>query len=126
MTLRREAHLPYMPGIDALRAVAVLAVFFYHVGVSWMPGGFLGVDVFFVISGYLITALLVKEFARNGFVDVAAFWMRRARRLLPAVAVMIAATMVVAAIVVPTEVPSLRGDAVASLLYVNNWHLVFT
>jgi peptidoglycan/LPS O-acetylase OafA/YrhL len=126
MTPSRESRLPYMPGIDALRAIAVLAVFFYHVGAEWIPGGFLGVDVFFVISGYLITALLLGEFRRAGHIDVVAFWLRRARRLLPAVAVMIAVTLIFAALLTPGDLDRLRGDALASLLYVNNWHLVFT
>jgi peptidoglycan/LPS O-acetylase OafA/YrhL len=127
MSRPQDKRLPYMPGIDALRAIAVLAVFFYHVNTGgWMPGGFLGVDVFFVISGYLITALLLSEYRKAGHLDVLRFWMRRARRLLPAVAVMIAVTLVLAAIVVPGEVPSLRGDALASLFYVNNWHLILS
>jgi peptidoglycan/LPS O-acetylase OafA/YrhL len=127
MSRPQDNRLPYMPGIDALRAIAVLAVFFYHVSTGgWMPGGFLGVDVFFVISGYLITALLLSEYRRAGHLDVLRFWMRRARRLLPAVAVMIAVTLVIAAIVVPGDVPSLRGDALASLFYVNNWHLILS
>jgi peptidoglycan/LPS O-acetylase OafA/YrhL len=125
MSRPQDKRLPYMPGIDALRAIAVLAVFFYHVNTGgWMPGGFLGVDVFFVISGYLITALLLSEYRTAGHLDVLRFWMRRARRLLPAVAVMIAVTLVLAAIVTPGDVPSLRGDALASLFYVNNWHLI--
>jgi peptidoglycan/LPS O-acetylase OafA/YrhL len=116
-----------MPGIDGLRAIAVLAVFFYHVGAGWLPGGFLGVDVFFVISGYLITSLLLSEYrTRGGHIQVVQFWLRRARRLLPAVVVMIAVTLIVAALLVPDRIDSLRGDALASLLYVNNWHLVFT
>jgi peptidoglycan/LPS O-acetylase OafA/YrhL len=115
-----------MPGIDALRGVAVLAVFLYHANVSWMPGGFLGVDVFFVISGYLITSLLLSEYRNRGHVDVVQFWLRRARRLLPAVGVMIAVTLLVAAVLIPEDVADLRGDAVASLLYVNNWHLILT
>jgi peptidoglycan/LPS O-acetylase OafA/YrhL len=61
-----DKRFPYLPGIDAMRALAVLAVFGYHAGLSWIPGGFLGVDVFFVISGYLITSLLVREFERDG------------------------------------------------------------
>ena len=126
MSLKRETHLPYMPAIDGLRAVAVLAVFAFHVGVAWMPGGFLGVDVFFVISGYLITALLIAEFKRNGHIDVIAFWLRRARRLLPAVAVLIAVVMLVAAFATPADVPGLRGDAVYSLIYANNWHQIIT
>jgi peptidoglycan/LPS O-acetylase OafA/YrhL/lysophospholipase L1-like esterase len=114
-----------MPGIDALRAIAVLAVFLYHAGVGWMPGGFLGVDVFFVISGYLITSLLLSEYRRGGHIRLGRFWARRARRLLPAVGVLIAVTMVVAAIVEPDRVNELRGDAIASLAYVANWHFIF-
>jgi peptidoglycan/LPS O-acetylase OafA/YrhL len=127
MSRPQDHRLPYMPGIDALRAIAVLAVFFYHVSTGgWMPGGFLGVDVFFVISGYLITALLLSEYRRAGHLDVLRFWLRRARRLLPAVAVMIAVTLIAAAIFTPGDISGLRGDAVASLFYVNNWHLVLS
>ena len=115
-----------MPGIDGLRAIAVLAVFFYHVGTDWMPGGFLGVDVFFVISGYLITSLLLSEVRKSGRVNVLKFWLRRARRLLPAVVVMIVVTLLAAAILVPDRIDSLRGDAFASLFYFNNWHLVLS
>jgi peptidoglycan/LPS O-acetylase OafA/YrhL len=115
-----------MPGIDALRAIAVLAVFFYHAGVGWMPGGFLGVDVFFVISGYLITSLLLSEYRRGGHIKLGKFWLRRAQRLLPAVGVFIAVTMIVAAIVEPDRINELRGDAVASLLYFANWHFIFS
>ena len=126
MSRPQDNRLPYMPGIDALRALAVLAVFLYHAGVGWMPGGFLGVDVFFVISGYLITSLLLSEYRRGGPRHLWQFWLRRARRLLPAVGVLIAVTMVVAAIVVPEQMPQLRGDAIASLGYVANWHLIFS
>jgi peptidoglycan/LPS O-acetylase OafA/YrhL/lysophospholipase L1-like esterase len=104
----------------------VLAVFLYHAGVGWMPGGFLGVDLFFVISGFLITSLLLREFRRGGHVDLGRFWLRRAKRLLPAVGVMIATTMVVAAIVEPDRIDALRGDAFASLAYFANWHFIFT
>jgi peptidoglycan/LPS O-acetylase OafA/YrhL len=119
-----DKRFPYLPGIDALRALAVLAVFFYHSSVGWMPGGFLGVDVFFVISGYLITSLLLREFRRGGHVQLGRFWLRRARRLLPAVGVLIAVTMVIAAIVEPNRIDQLRGDAVASLAYFANWHFI--
>jgi len=121
----QDNRLPYLPGIDALRAIAVLAVFLYHAGVDWTPGGFLGVDVFFVISGYLITSLLLSERRRTGTVKLGQFWLRRARRLLPAVGVLIAVTMVVAAIVEPDRVGALRGDAIASLAYVANWRFIF-
>jgi peptidoglycan/LPS O-acetylase OafA/YrhL len=104
----------------------VLAVFLYHAGVGWMPGGFLGVDVFFVISGYLITSLLLSEYRRSGgTVKLGQFWLRRVRRLLPAVGVLIAVTMVVAAIAEPERMTELRGDAISSLGYVANWHFVF-
>jgi peptidoglycan/LPS O-acetylase OafA/YrhL len=122
----QDSRFPYLPGIDALRALAVLAVFFYHSGVGWMPGGFLGVDLFFVISGYLITSLLLREFRGGGAVNLGRFWLRRAKRLLPAVSVMIAVTMIVAAIVEPDRVDALRGDALASLAYFANWHFIFS
>jgi peptidoglycan/LPS O-acetylase OafA/YrhL len=102
----------------------VLAVFAYHAGVGWMPGGFLGVDVFFVISGYLITSLLLSEYRRGGHIRLGRFWARRARRLLPAAGVFVAVTMAVAAIVEPERIDDLRGDAVASLAYVANWHFI--
>jgi peptidoglycan/LPS O-acetylase OafA/YrhL len=121
----QDSRFPYLPGIDALRALAVLAVFLYHAGIGWMPGGFLGVDVFFVISGYLITSLLLREFRRDGHLRLGRFWLRRARRLLPAVGVLIALTMVLAAIVEPDRIDQLRGDAVASLLYFANWHFIY-
>jgi peptidoglycan/LPS O-acetylase OafA/YrhL len=120
----QDSRFPYLPGIDALRALAVLAVFFYHSSVSWMPGGFLGVDVFFVISGYLITSLLLREFRRGGHVRLGRFWLRRARRLLPAVGVLIAVTMIVAAVLEPDRIDQLRGDAIASLAYFANWHFI--
>jgi peptidoglycan/LPS O-acetylase OafA/YrhL/lysophospholipase L1-like esterase len=119
-----DSRFPYLPGVDALRALAVLAVFFYHAGVDWMPGGFLGVDVFFVISGFLITSLLLREFRGGGHVRLGRFWLRRARRLLPAVGVLIAVTMVLAAIVEPDRIDQLRSDAIASLAYFANWHFV--
>jgi peptidoglycan/LPS O-acetylase OafA/YrhL len=125
MSRPQDSRLPYLPGIDALRAIAVLAVFLYHAGVGWMPGGFLGVDVFFTISGYLITSLLLSEYRRGGHVRLGRFWARRARRLLPAVGVLIAVTMIVAAIVEPERLTELRGDAISSLAYVANWHFVF-
>jgi peptidoglycan/LPS O-acetylase OafA/YrhL/lysophospholipase L1-like esterase len=125
MSRPQDSRLPYLPGIDALRAIAVLAVFLYHAGVGWMPGGFLGVDVFFTISGYLITSLLLSEYRREGHIHLGRFWLRRARRLLPAVGVMVAVTMVVAAIVEPDRLTELRGDAISSLAYFANWHFVF-
>jgi peptidoglycan/LPS O-acetylase OafA/YrhL len=125
---RSIKHLPYMPGLDGLRAIAVLAVFVYHFhnGGGWLPGGFLGVDVFFVISGYLITSLLLSEYRRNGRVDLVAFWLRRARRLLPAVGVLIAVVMVLAPFFDFGQISTLRTDALASMGYVTNWALIFS
>ena len=74
----------YMPGLDGFRAVAVIAIILFHLNAQWLPGGFLGVDTFFVISGYLITALLVAEFYRDGTIDIFEFWKRRIKRLIPA------------------------------------------
>src|ERR1700761_98043 len=125
MSRPKDSHFPYMPGIDAMRALAVLAVFGYHAGLGWLPGGFLGVDVFFVISGYLITSLLLREFRGTGKIELARFWIRRARRLLPAVGVLIAVAMIVSAIADPNKIDQTRGDALASLLYFANWQFIF-
>jgi peptidoglycan/LPS O-acetylase OafA/YrhL len=125
MSRPKDSHFPYMPGIDAMRALAVLAVFGYHAGLSWVPGGFLGVDVFFVISGYLITSLLLREFRGTGKIQLGRFWIRRARRLLPAVGVLIAVAMIVSAIAEPNKIDQIRGDALASLFYFANWHFIF-
>ena len=83
------SRVPYLPGLDGMRALAVVAVMIYHANSEWLPGGFLGVEVFFVISGYLITLLLIAEQERTGRVDLGHFWLRRARRLLPALFVML-------------------------------------
>ena len=118
------SRLPYMPGLDGLRALAVVAVLLYHAGFSWLPGGFLGVEVFFVISGYLITALLLAEWRRLGCVDLKAFWLGRARRLLPALYLVLVATLAYAVVFLPSEVAGLRADVLAALGYVTNWYLV--
>ena len=88
------SRLPYLPGLDGMRALAVVAVMLYHTNNGWMPGGFIGVEVFFVISGYLITLLLIGEHEKKGRVDLKQFWMRRARRLLPALFLMTALLMI--------------------------------
>jgi peptidoglycan/LPS O-acetylase OafA/YrhL len=114
-----------MPGVDGLRAVAVAAVVTYHIGASWLPGGFLGVDVFLVISGYLITSLLLAERRLTGGIDLVRFWIRRARRLLPALFVMIVVVLAYMVIFHHGEVARLRGATLASLGYVANWYFVF-
>jgi peptidoglycan/LPS O-acetylase OafA/YrhL len=115
-----------VPALDGIRAVAVTWVLAFHGGLSWASGGFLGVDAFFVLSGYLITALLLAEWTRSGGrFDLAAFWGRRARRLLPALLLVVTAVAVGArALLPPEEVRLLRGDGIAALLYVANWRMV--
>jgi peptidoglycan/LPS O-acetylase OafA/YrhL len=117
--------LPYLPGLDGLRALAVIAVLLYHAELSWIPGGFLGVEVFFVISGYLITALLLAEHRQRGRVDLKAFWLRRARRLLPALYLLLVVTLTFTVVFLPEEVARLRNDAAAAFAYITNWYLIF-
>ncbi|MEN9823115.1 MAG: hypothetical protein RLZ04_1541 [Actinomycetota bacterium] len=121
----RVSQAPYLPGLDGLRALAVIGVILYHADHSWLPGGFLGVEVFFVISGYLITLLLLGEHEREGRVALRAFWMRRARRLLPALFVMFGALAVFMAFFDRRPMGQTRGDFVAGLLYVSNWFQIW-
>jgi peptidoglycan/LPS O-acetylase OafA/YrhL len=116
----------YQPALDGVRAVAVLAVMLFHGGVSWLPGGFLGVDAFFLLSGYLITSLLLAEFDGAGRIRLGAFWGRRARRLLPALLVMVVFVLVVFRLLLPAkETALLRGDALSTLAYVANWRMIY-
>ncbi|MSV99930.1 MAG: acyltransferase family protein [Actinobacteria bacterium] len=118
--------ISYRAGLDGIRAFAVLAVLCYHGGVSWVPGGFLGVDVFFVLSGFLITTLLLKELRSRETIGLVAFWARRARRLLPALfLVLIFCAIFVLFFTTPGTYPSFGADALSSLLYVANWHFIF-
>ncbi len=121
-----SGRLPYLPGLDGLRALAVFSVLLYHGGYSWMVGGFLGVEVFFVISGYLITSLLLAEWRDDNHISLGRFWIRRARRLLPALFVLLVGVLLVGVIFLPDEVAGLRGDVLASVFYVNNWAYIFT
>jgi peptidoglycan/LPS O-acetylase OafA/YrhL len=112
----------YDPALDGLRAIAVLVVMAYHAELAWASGGFLGVDLFFVLSGFLITTLLLRELATTGRVDLVGFWTRRLRRLVPALALMVVWVMVYGRWIDPSSADSgVRADAVASLLYVANW-----
>ena len=121
----RSGLLPYLPAIDGLRALAVAAVLIYHAEEGWLPGGFLGVEVFFVISGYLITSLLLIEKGERGSVGLRGFWARRAKRLLPAVATLVVSLLAYAVVFLPEEVATLRSDALAAGGYVSNWYLIF-
>lgn len=121
----RPVRLRQLPGLDGLRAIAVVAVIVFHLNPSWLPGGFLGVDIFFVISGYLITSLLLSEHQRSGRVALPRFWGRRARRLLPALGVLLLAVTLLAACFARDGLTDLQGDLPASIFYVLNWALVF-
>jgi peptidoglycan/LPS O-acetylase OafA/YrhL len=125
LTTERPGHLVYQPALDGLRALAVAAVIAYHLGYPWARGGYLGVDTFFVLSGYLITTLLLSESRASGHIDLPAFWIRRARRLLPALLLVLAAIAVYAAWATPTEAQaSLRADGLFALFYSANWHFI--
>ena len=124
----------HLPALNGLRGVAVIGVVAYHLQLGWAKGGYLGVDLFFVLSGFLITTLLLEEWVGTGRVSLAAFWGRRARRLLPALFLVIAALalyLVCNALFGGPgangliDLSGLRGDAIATLLYVNNWHLIY-
>ena len=117
--------LPYLPALDGLRAVAVTAVVLYHLDLGWAGGGFLGVDLFFVISGFLITTLLLGEHATTGRIGLRGFWIRRFKRLVPPLVVMTAVTVAATRLFgLPEQWTSVRWDAAAALGYVANWRFV--
>lgn len=124
--VRRGPVVPYVPGLDGLRALAVIAVITYHANREWLGGGFLGVEVFFVISGYLITLLLIAERERTGAVSLTDFWVRRARRLLPALFTLLIGTITYCAMFNRDRLGRLRGDVVSGFLYASNWFQVWT
>ena len=117
-----KGRIGHVAGLDGLRGLAVAAVLLYHGGL--VAGGFLGVEVFFVISGYLITLILLEESQHGARIDVTAFWIRRARRLLPASFTVILGTMVFTTLFLPHELFSLRGAALAGLLSLSNWYSI--
>ena len=114
----------YMPGLDGLRALAVLAVIAYHLHLGWAPGGMLGVGVFFTLSGYLITDLLLGQHETTGTLQLADFWRRRARRLLPALSVLLAVVAAWVTLLDRPQLSALRGVVVAAVGYVTNWWLI--
>ncbi len=109
-----------------MRAIAVVAVMVYHANSDWLPGGYLGVEVFFVISGYLITLLLISEKERTSTVDMKQFWIRRARRLLPALFTMMIALTIWTSLFERDALGKLRGDVIAAFFYVSNWYQIWT
>jgi peptidoglycan/LPS O-acetylase OafA/YrhL len=120
-----EPNLGYMPALDGVRGVAVLGVMAFHGGVSWLGGGFLTLDTFFVLSGFLITSLLITEWRTRQTIRLGAFWARRARRLLPALLVVLVFVVAYANWVAPAGTyPGLRLDALSTLFYVANWHFI--
>lgn len=124
MTIEQRP-MGYQPALDGLRALSVIAVIFYHANLAWLPGGFIGVEIFFVVSGYLITALLIGERVGTGKIGLRQFWVRRARRLLPALGAMLLATAIAVAFVKPEFAPAFRRDIAAALLYFSNWWQIF-
>ena len=120
-----HTRLSYLPALDGVRACAVVAVMMFHGGIPHMDGGFMGVDAFFVLSGFLITSLLVGEWRQSLTIKLGAFWARRARRLLPALLLMLLFVAFLASVIVPKGTyGALRLDALATLLYVSNWHFI--
>lgn len=116
--------IQYIPAIDGLRALAVIAVMFYHLGFSWIPGGFLGVDLFFVISGYVITRMLLDSIAQSGGLDLRGFYLARLRRLLPALLFMLTTTIIAVGIWAPDTIKRLLVDTPFALTGTINWRLV--
>ncbi len=125
-TRRTATPMGYQPGLDGLRAISVIAVIFYHAGFGWMHGGFLGVEVFFVVSGYLITSLLLEERERSAGVRLRQFWLRRARRLLPALfSVLIVIGIWVALFGTAQQQSDLHRDLLPGIFYFANWGQIF-
>jgi peptidoglycan/LPS O-acetylase OafA/YrhL len=114
----------YMPGLDGLRAIAVLAVICFHLGFSWAPGGLLGVGIFFTLSGYLITDILLGQFMRRGAIHLGRFWLGRARRLLPALFLMLLIVIAWVTIFGPAQPDQFRKAVVSAIFYVNNWQQI--
>ncbi|MED1057031.1 acyltransferase family protein [Bacillus mycoides] len=125
MTKPFKKNSRYMVGLDSLRGIAILGVILYHINFNWMPGGFLGVTVFFVLSGYLITDILAMEWKRNKRIDLKKFWLSRARRLLPGMFVMLVITLAWITIFHSSLLEKMRGDSLAALFYVSNWWYIY-
>jgi peptidoglycan/LPS O-acetylase OafA/YrhL len=115
----------YMPGLDGLRAIAVLAVIAFHLGFDWAPGGMLGVGVFFTLSGYLISDILLAQLNSRGRIQLAKFWLARARRLLPALFLMLVIVTAWVTIFGPAQPDQFRKGVLSAVFYVNNWEQIF-
>lgn len=124
---QQRASLAHHRGLDGLRGVAVILVIIFHSGLDWLPGGFLGVSVFFTLSGFLITSLLINECENTGRIDLKAFWGRRLRRLAPASLVVIAGVVGLASwLSTSVEAHRIKGDAISATLYFSNWRFIFS
>ena len=124
---QQQASLAHHRGLDGLRGVAVILVIIFHSGLGWLPGGFLGVSVFFTLSGFLITSLLINECENTGRIDLKAFWGRRLRRLAPASLVVIAGVVGLASwLSTSIEASRIKGDAISATLYFSNWRFIYS
>ena len=124
---QQQASLAHHRGLDGLRGVAVILVIIFHSGLNWLPGGFLGVSVFFTLSGFLITSLLINECENTGRIDLKAFWGRRLRRLAPASLVVIAGVVGLASwLSTSIEASRIKGDAISATLYFSNWRFIYS
>lgn len=121
----RKGRIPYIPALDGIRTLAVAAVVLYHLNPSLVPGGMQGVTVFFVLSGYLITRLLLSEHKGTGRIDLKGFWQRRLRRLVPAIVTVIVATAALCTLFNHVMLTKMRPDIIPSALFVNNWWQIF-
>ena len=123
--MSEETRMGYQPALDGLRALSVIAVILYHAGIHWIPGGFIGVEVFFVVSGFLITSLLIDEQHVSGKVSLKQFWIRRARRLLPALFTMLVVALVAVTFFAKASAADFRRDVVPALAYFSNWWQIY-
>jgi peptidoglycan/LPS O-acetylase OafA/YrhL len=123
--MSEETRMGYQPALDGLRALSVIAVILFHAGVDWIPGGFIGVEVFFVVSGFLITSLMIDEQHVSGKVSLKQFWIRRARRLLPALFTMLIASLVAVTFFAKDSAPDFRQDVLPALGYFSNWWQIY-
>ena len=123
--MSEETRMGYQPALDGLRALSVIAVILYHAGIHWIPGGFIGVEVFFVVSGFLITSLMIDEQHVSGKVSLKQFWIRRARRLLPALLTMLIASLVAVTFFAKDSAPDFRQDVLPALGYFSNWWQIY-
>ncbi len=124
---QQQVSLAHHRGLDGLRGVAVILVIIFHSGLNWLPGGFLGVSVFFTLSGFLITSLLINERENSGRINLKAFWGRRLRRLAPASLVVIAGVVGLASwLSTSIEASRIKGDAISATLYFSNWRFIYS